>query len=276
MSCVNARLEVGGDPPDSAEVLCAQLNHGFRLVAVFTEPPTDRASANLRLRQLAASFFEDPPEAPSVRAEAELSLIQRRLDDELYALAGRVSASGAFVVDLHSPITWGCSEAKMTDEAPEGWIETAEAIDLATSRGVDLSLISGLSELDQAALLEPFSREEKLRLERVALRLTGHSLRARRAHLLRALVLREVRGWARAPDSGGSLRKLVHGERLGYFARSFAGIYMLVVYFPGPFSELHVEAAALHALPLIERLVLSLPPIDPTPERGKVIRMPHR
>jgi hypothetical protein len=230
----------------------------------------------LRLRQLAASFFEDPPEAPVVREKAELSLIQRRLDDELYALSARVNASGALVIDLHSPVVWGCSETKVGDEPSEGWVETVQVFDLASSKGVDLSLISGLTEVDQAALLEPFSREEKLRIERVALRLTGHSLRARRAHLLRALALRDVRQWSKEQEPGSSLRKLVHGEKLGYFARSFAGIYLLVVYFPGGFSELHVEAAALHALPLIERLVLSLPPVDPTPERGKVIQLLHR
>ena len=38
--------------------------------------------------------------------------------------------------------------------------------------------------------------------------------------------------------------------------------------FDGPFSELHAEAATLKALPMIERLVLALPPIDPGPRGG--------
>jgi hypothetical protein len=71
-----------------------------------------------------------------------------------------------------------------------------------------------------------------------------------------------------------SFRRLYHGEELGYFARSFAGIYILVAYFPGAFSELRVEGAALHALPLIERHVLSLPPIDPGPPGGRVVKLP--
>ncbi len=106
-------------------------------------------------------------------------------------------------------------------------------------------------------------------------RLADRPLRSRRNYLLHAQVLVEVRRWIlRLNGEESSVRRLVHLEGLGYFARSFAGIYVLVLYFPGPFSELHVEGTALHYLPVIERHVLGLPPIDPSPPGGKVVQMP--
>lgn len=45
-----------------------------------------------------------------------------------------------------------------------------------------------------------------------------------------------------------------------YAAISFAAIYMLVVWFDGPFEPFAVRAKMRHALPIIEALVLRLPP----------------
>ncbi|MDQ3037679.1 MAG: hypothetical protein M3Y87_35125, partial [Myxococcota bacterium] len=52
--------------------------------------------------------------------------------------------------------------------------------------------------------------------------------------------------------------------------RDFATIYRLVLVFDAAFSELHAEAALIHALPAIERLVTSLPPRDPVSGGAKV------
>ena len=51
--------------------------------------------------------------------------------------------------------------------------------------------------------------------------------------------------------------------------RGFANIYLLLVVFEGAFSELYVESAVVHALPGIEHLVLSLPPLDPGRARAR-------
>lgn len=55
-------------------------------------------------------------------------------------------------------------------------------------------------------------------------------------------------------------------------ARPFAGLYVLALLFRDPLSEPIALGAVLHAVGLIERLVLALPPIDPEPG-AKVIRL---
>lgn len=83
------------------------------------------------------------------------------------------------------------------------------------------------------------------------------------------------------------MRKLHKGAHLfdaasspdfGYIARSFAGIYVLILVFVDAFDELRAKRAMARALPRIEGLVLSLPPRDPPPSIGGAIamRMRHR
>jgi hypothetical protein len=55
-------------------------------------------------------------------------------------------------------------------------------------------------------------------------------------------------------------------------ARPFAGLYVLALLFRDPLSEPIALGAILHAVGLIEKLVLALPPIDPEPG-AKVIRL---
>ncbi len=57
-----------------------------------------------------------------------------------------------------------------------------------------------------------------------------------------------------------------------YLARLFGGTYAVVLYFESVLSEPVAVGALLHAVPVIERLVVSLPPVDPTPG-GRVIRL---
>ena len=66
-------------------------------------------------------------------------------------------------------------------------------------------------------------------------------------------------------------RPVRHIERAGdvpFVAHSFAGIYWLLLVFEGPFDELRAERAMLEALPRVERLVMALPPMDPSPQAG--------
>jgi hypothetical protein len=66
-------------------------------------------------------------------------------------------------------------------------------------------------------------------------------------------------------------RHVRHVERVGdapYMVHSFAGIYLLLLVFDAPFDELRAERAVIDQLPRIERLVLALPPMDPSPVVG--------
>ena len=56
-------------------------------------------------------------------------------------------------------------------------------------------------------------------------------------------------------------------------ARGFAQVYLLVLIYDGTLNELQAEGAAVRALPAIERLVLSLPPVEPPPRGAKVIAL---
>lgn len=275
MGCTDVRLEIGGRPPEGADTVVVPTPSGFRLVAVFDGAPEDRASASLRLRQLASSFFDSSLTPPSPREDAETHLAQRRLDDELCALSGRTGATGAVVIDAQSPVIWGSSEGRNVGEDVDAFLAVAELDAIARKRGMDLAVVSGLREDDREAALSSFTGEEKSRLELLVSRMQARPLRARQAHLLLARALSSVRrAWKVHKAEESSFRSLSHGEGLGYFSRSFAGIYILIAYFPGAFSELRVEGAALHALPLIERHVLGLPPIDPNPPGGKVVKLP--
>lgn len=85
---------------------------------------------------------------------------------------------------------------------------------------------------------------------------------------------------ARALRERGDELRQAHGhsvrltleEGVEALARPFAGLYVLALLFRDPLSEPVALGAVLHAIGLIEKLVLALPPIDPEPG-AKVIRL---
>ena len=87
-------------------------------------------------------------------------------------------------------------------------------------------------------------------------------------------VIQRVRD-ARAELTPGHTTRLSLGEPNECLARPFAGLYVVAMVFEGQLSEVVAVGALVHAMPVIERLVLALPPVDPTPG-GKVMRMPSR
>jgi hypothetical protein len=72
---------------------------------------------------------------------------------------------------------------------------------------------------------------------------------------------------------GGHLRLSLVQDGLGLLARSFAGIYVLLLVYEGRFDELKTERHLQQALPLIERLVLGLPPPGPAEGGGAAARL---
>jgi hypothetical protein len=165
--------------------------------------------------------------------------VKRALRDELQALCERAAAVNALVVDANSPVVWGAAQ-------PAGLIPAAQ-------QG---------SNPRMAEEASPAAPEAQV------------TIASRRA-------LHVVRGLAEI----GSLRKgkhVRHVERAGesaLLAHSFAGIYLLVVVFGAAFDELRAERAILESLPRIERLVLALPPLDPSPDTGAgvvALRRPRR
>ena len=141
------------------------------------------------------------------------------------------------------------------------------------------ALATGL-EIEPVAALElaiaSFARERAPDVE------VADADAARRAHADHMSVLGTSPRFApRGPDrprlagdrdalKGGHLHAAHAEAGFGYVARSFAGIYVLILVFEGPFDEIGARRATQSALPAIERLVLSLPPRDPSTQGAKV------
>ncbi len=277
LGCADARLEIGGLPPDDARLPWTELPNGFRLVAVFAEPPEAPQQIALRLQQLGASFSDLGVAPPSVRPEPMHDAARRRLDDELGALASRSGAASALVIDVTSPIVWGSSETHREHAGVDELLALAKLDGALQKHGVALNALVARPESAETAFAgAQLGPELRRRTERALERLATGPLRAQQTRLLEARALAELRADSEGSEaSPPSIRRLHHADGFGYFARSFASIYVLVLCFDVDFSELHVEGAALHALPIIERHVLALPPIEPPPRGGKVLRLPR-
>lgn len=277
LEAADARIEIGGrEPADDCIVWCP-LPGGARLVAIFDAPPGDRGSVRERLGVLARSFESTGESAMDISVLSG-ELASRRLDDELAALADRAGAVRAVVIDAQSPVIWGTSEMRRSGEDVESAFGAADALAAAERSGIDLARLLEQGEEDPRAVLEARGVEPPVLsfLVRSIERIRQHSRRSGSAwhhHLLTARAIAAVR---RNNADDEPVKVMVHERGFGYLARSFANIYRLLLVFDGEFSELAAEGAVVHALPVIERLVLGLPPVEPPPKGGRVIRLPPR
>jgi len=271
-----ARLEFGTRKPEDARTLCIEISDGWRLAVVFNEAPKTRETLLERLKVYASSFG-DAPEAPSIRAlSAENPTL--RVDETLAALAGQSHARAAFVVDEQSPIIWGASLPREQLDELEDYFETGRAFAILAARGHDLWDTLSLEESDLNTLLRTFSAREQADLRAVVERLRRrHSEPERypwRTDLLIARALTETSRHIKTDNN--NVRYVERQPNYGCLARAFASIYRVVLVFDHSFSELHAEGALVRALPRLERMVLSLPPIEPPPRGAKVVKLPLR
>lgn len=276
----HARVEIGGPPPDDARMLHCPLGSTRRLVAAFEAPPP--ATHRERLAAIAASFGDLAAESasPDSGHVDPRALASRRLDDELHALALRAGAASALVIDDRSPVIWGTSEPRrIAQEDVETAMRTASVVMMAEAAGLDLAELIERDSRDVVTLLDDHGLDrqatgvlldEVMRLQEASRR---RGLGGWRSHLLTARAIATVRDTAHSRPRTGHLHEVVREDGFGFLARSFATIYTLLVVFEGNFSELHAEGAVLQALPVIERLVLALPPTDPPRGGAKVVRL---
>lgn len=234
------RRELGADDvrvlePDDAlpdGALVAALANGRRVMATFAANIDDREAKQRRLEMLAESFAESFRSSSASRAPAAQSL-----HTELEGLAKRSGANDALVIDAQSPVVWGAAE---DEEAAPHLLARDNVISLDAHRpsGERLSTAN-----------EPERPRD-----------TPASTRA--VDAVRALP--EIATLHR----GGHLHQTFTEEGFGWLAKSFAGIYVIVLVFDGAFEELRAERALALSLPIIERLVTALPPLDPQPVAG--------
>ncbi len=226
-------VEVDEDVAEGA--LTAALPNGKR-VLVILEGDVDREAKTRRLEMLVESFGETfrssnasrPPPAHSLHAE-------------LQGLAQRAGATDAVVIDAQSPVVWGAAE---DEEATPHLL----ARDKVISRDAHRPSGERLSAQSQP---QPQSQPQR-----------DPPASTRAVDAVRAL------DGIPTLHRGGHLHEKHVEEGFGFLARSFAGIYVIVLVFEGAFDELRAERALGLSLPTIERLVTALPPLDPTPVAG--------
>jgi hypothetical protein len=290
-----------GDPVSEsggawASVSCA-LPDGIEVVARFRSPPSDLAALQRRLEMICASLGERVGEAPGTSSRpAPL----RTLRDELAALAMRAGALVAFVMDAHSPVLWGIGGHERGGEEASDVYPALHGDDEAGETGVTGADVHTLNlDRSEASPRGVPDRSAEASIGPVDARVTDsdasepandEDLVAKSMAAVRALPAAETL------PRGGHINELVAFEDWALLARSFAAIYVLVLVFdevvssgsePRPVSatstpvrplsvrpgadagggvdELVARRAVLHALPAIEQLVLSLPPVDPPP-----------
>ncbi len=278
----DARIEIGGRDPDDPKVVWAPIEEGRRLVALFKTPPFDRAATEGRLLALLEGFRETlalPPE-PRPTGSNHLS---RELDEALTGLASRTGAETVWIIDVHSPVLWGSSEAHPRELDLDAMVYAARADQMLTEAKLswaELLAVSppeALEQLRSAGLTGVTMRtvSEQLATLSGLTEQGGLAAATRRLRSARALV--EIR--ERAARDRELLRSELRGPFIQSFAHAIAGQYQLVLVFDETYSPLHAEGHVQRALPHIERLLLALPPVDPSAggARGaKVIRLPRK
>jgi len=278
----DARVEIGGKAPDDPRLLAAPLEDGRRLVVIYAEPPSDRGEAAQRLSSLLDSFRETlaiPTEPPPRTGSA----LHRELDQALATLADRTGAETVWIIDAQSPVLWGSSEPHEAEldfdlmalcaradrhlgELGLSWAELLAATPAENYAQLERAELTG-GPLRTVQDVLMFLRE---RSEKGGLAAAGRLLRSARA-------LVEIR--ERMTHEREHVRTELRGPYVQCFAHAIAGQYQLVLVFDETYSPLHAAGNVQRALPYIEHLLLSLPPIGPSAgaaQRARVIRLPRR
>jgi hypothetical protein len=281
-----AIIRANEDSDDNAG-LSWDIGRGKKLVVTFESLPVDLSEKRQRLATLVDSFadlFADvAADVPTRRPEPA-----EALKAELNALAGRAGATSALIIDAASPIVWSASEAPTTDDAP---IDPHVAKAFAHAHEIGISWLELLKHQPGTLLLtepkESNPADESVRTLRLVppvddlagLTREEREIIGRRAELTINAIARVRKNPVLVElHRGVHLHEAVVDEKLGYLARSFATIYVLLLVFPGQFDELGAERAVVRVLPTIERLVVALPPDDsPTDHKtGAVVALRAR
>ncbi len=259
-------LDAASVPSGATNVLFASLLGGRHVAVTFGATPENPPALLRRLEILVRTFaqaLEEQPNSETMNRPTRQP-ISLSLHDELRALAQRARAVDAIVLDAHSPVVWGSSVLRgpRTDTPDEEVVPAL--VRLEESRRDLLRLINEMSpeRPGQAQDVEAFV-----------------PVPAPSADVLvdfdddpdppavSQRAIREVRELPELPAlrKGRPIVHVVREDDYGFVARSFAGIYLVVLVYDAPFDELRAERALTEALHKIERLVLALPPLDPGP-----------
>ncbi len=260
----DARIELGGKPPSDERLIWVPLAEGQRVVAVVAVDDDEREASRLRLRELVSAFQGSLSQLPTQR---EMVKPQDALDDALEVLAHQAHARLALVIDDASPMLWGTSG----DRPPED-VEDAEH----AARGLRLAKESNL---DLARILagEVPAEGASPELSRLLPEILDRAQGTDRGTEAWRVALSDFSGIANLREktrTNTALTRFSAHEGAPLLARRFANIYWMVLLFDKEnFSELHAEAAMIHASAWMTRLVSSLPPYDPNGGGGRIHKL---
>ncbi|HEX4478728.1 MAG TPA: hypothetical protein VH142_26785 [Polyangiaceae bacterium] len=264
MDASDVRAESRGTVQASAKVLVVPLGERSEVVVTFDEAPADIDARQRRLEMLATAFSAAIEGAGPERPKR---VKRRSLRRELEALAIRADAIDAVVIDAHSPIVWGAVAGPVASPV-------TNVIPLNAESRARIERIQE-SHRDLIAVVDDTDDDDSddERTSATPPPGTPSPLTARAVADIRALPA------TAQLHRGGHLAHNKREEHYGVVARSFAAIYVLILVFDKAFDMLRAERALREDLPVIERLVLALPPFDPEPApRAGVIalRRPRR
>ncbi len=279
----DARVELGGrDPVDECHLFVPLPNTAGtgRIVAVFTELPADRDALQRRLQALVDAFATTAgTQAPLSDGAVYDNLVARQLSDELDRLVAKTKARHATIIDNRSPVFWASSSGHPLAVGDVDYaLQTAELIS-ALRRHTDLSsLLQGELEESTAELARQAGEELALAFRQWRRGLGnrfGKDLTERLGQYLSAAeAVAAVRRHSGSSVTAEEQILLSLSDPSEYvLAHSVANIYWIVLFFTGTPSELHTRGALLRARGRLERLVASLPPVDPPPSGGRMLQL---
>jgi hypothetical protein len=261
-------LDAADAPSPATNVLYAPLAGGRQVAVTFVTAP-DNPPALLRRLEILARTFAHALEDTGGDGRVSRPPVSASLHDELKALARRAQAIDAMVLDAHSPVVWGSAHAPVPQRhahTSERLLEPLERLEESRREllrviheiGTEPNGVDGDDE-DDAEKQNDGVPPAPVSVDLLADNDDSPDVSHR--------AIQEVRELPGIPAlrRGRPLLHVVREDAFGYVARSFAGIYLLVLVFDAPFDELRAERALVEAMPRIEGLVLALPPLDPGP-----------
>jgi len=254
---LDARVEIGGEPPSGDDAVWADLHPGWRVVAILAAD-TDRDDARERLLALTEAFSGVPKRdaMPALR-----SVPQRALDAALAALCERTGAICALLIDATSPVLWGRSHDHIdSDLTVDSLVEASEHIGDEGLNATGRTLL-GTDDDETAHLLA--SAALAVASVREGVRRPTKQSPAKKAG---------------QPQSTHELpRRFINNDDVsGFDARLMADIYYAVLCFERRFSELSADGELTRATPMLERLIAALPPVEPPPRGARIIPLSER
>jgi len=256
----DAYVALGGEASQDPCEIEYELQTSCRLVVRLAEPPEDPAPLLRRMGELAWAFVGTVGEAvetldtTSARPRGDHALV-----DILADLRDVTEADVALVVDRQSPMIWGCSEPGLGLSDRPAARRLAKQLAVLSEAGIDP--VGEASAKD----LRP---NEATGLER-----TRQALQSAERHSTggAARLVATTRALLALDDGDDDISRLPTDDEPGLATKAFGNLYRVALVFTRPFSPLRIEGVLRRALPIIERLVLDLPPLDPQPKGGRVV-----